>query len=150
MKTLQEQYFERKQKRQDNSDFYRIKTQYNHTIVFDVTTFKNKRIKTKSYSEVLNFFNGKVLSRKKESKKQYESLFEDYKHCAKLAIQNTIIDYIIKYCEEHNIDFWNAHWIETQFLFYKAKVKYFCRIDYVELIDEDNAHHKIDMLDGDE
>ena len=144
MTSLRDQHLERKQARHEKSQYYRIKTQYVHTAVIQLSSFQNKQLRTKSYSERLNVFHGKIISRVKESTKQHTSLYEDYKYSAKLAIQNTVIDYFIKYCDEQETDFWSLDWIEVKFKFYISNGKYFCRVDYIEDLTVEDAEVRID------
>lgn len=89
-------------------------------------------------------FQGKIISRIKESEKQHTSLYEDYKYSASLVLPNTIIDYMVKYCDEFGIDFWSLDWIEAKFKFYKNKIRYFCRIDYLKELTVEEAEGRID------
>ncbi len=60
---LKDQYLKRVHKRHENSKYYRIKAQYVHHAIIQLSSFQNKRLKTKTYSETLNIFNGKIISR---------------------------------------------------------------------------------------
>lgn len=133
LELIKQQYDERKRKKETwYYTYYRLKSEYLHTIQIDfqtVTPLDNN-------NEGLVSFRGIIVKRNKLDGR-YES-FEEYWKYTTIALQKTPMDSIISYATKKGIDIWNCKYLEIELRYHSRKKKSYCTIYSLKEIPEIN------------